>query len=172
VETFKLYCFKKLIAIGYTPFFKKMQTLLNEITVSYRPNISSDKVTSVADAYKYLKPFYPDDLIYLQEMFVVMYLNNARNVIGIHKLSTGGMTATIADVRLVLGIGLKVAATGIILSHNHPSGNKQPSLQDEALTARIMEAGKLMEIKLLDHVILSSAEGEYFSFADEGLLWQ
>jgi DNA repair protein RadC len=75
----------------------------------------------------------------------------------------------VADTRLVLGIALKVAATGIILAHNHPSGNLKPSIADEALTEKIKTAASFMDILVSDHLILS-ANGEYYSFADEGLL--
>ena len=99
-----------------------------------------------------------------------MYLNAARRILGIYRLSIGGITGTVADPRLILGTALKVAASQIIISHNHPSGNLQPSRQDEELTRKINEACKLMDIRLSDHVIISPKEGEYFSFADEGLI--
>ncbi len=147
------------------------QLQVAEITVSYRPAISRKPIISSSlDAYTELKDFFPEELIQLQEMFVVMYLNRANRVIGIYRLSTGGITGTVADTRLILGTALKVATTGIILAHNHPSGNLRPSMQDEQITRRIKEACTFMEIRLSDHIIVSANTGEYFSFADEGML--
>jgi DNA repair protein RadC len=141
-----------------------------EIEVSYRPAISNKPIiTSSLDAYNVIKEFIPASTIALQEQFVCMYLNRANRVIGVYNLSMGGITGTVADTRLVLGIALKVAATGIILAHNHPSGNLKPSSADEALTEKIKTAASFMDILVSDHLILS-ANGEYYSFADEGLL--
>jgi len=142
-----------------------------EITVSYKPAVSRmPLVTRSQDAYNELRDFFPDELIHLQEQFVVMYLNRANRIIGIYRHSVGGITGTVADPRLILGTALKVAATAIILAHNHPSGNLRPSRADELMTAKIKEACKCMDINLSDHIILSSIDGQYFSFADEGLI--
>jgi DNA repair protein RadC len=97
-----------------------------------------------------------------------MFTNRANKVLGIFELSTGGVSGTVADPKLIFAAALKVAASGLILSHNHPSGNLQPSQADIDLTRKIKEAGKLLEIQLLDHIILTT-EG-YYSFADEGLI--
>jgi DNA repair protein RadC len=90
--------------------------------------------------------------------------------LGFTLVSIGGLTGTIADIRLILSVALKTAATGIMLAHNHPSGALSPSHADRAITSKINEAAKLMDIKLLDHIILSPEDGEYYSFADEGVL--
>jgi DNA repair protein RadC len=82
------------------------------------------------------------------------------------KVSSGGLTGTIVDVRIVLGTALKAAATSIILAHNHPSGNLHPSQEDFNLTKRIKEAAKFMDITVIDHLILT--DENYYSFADEG----
>lgn len=95
-------------------------------------------------------------------------LNRAQRVLGIYELSTGGVTGTVADPKLVFIAALKANACNIILSHNHPSGNLKPSSADEQLTKKIATAGMYMDIKVADHVIITS-EG-YYSFADEGLL--
>jgi DNA repair protein RadC len=102
-------------------------------------------------------------------MFVVMYLNRANHVIGVYKLSLGGITGTIADPRLILATALKVAASSIILAHNHPSSNLKPSKADELLTNKIKQGALFMDIQVSDHLILSSSEG-YYSFADEGMI--
>jgi len=111
---------------------------------------------------------FPQDTICLQEQFIVLYLNRANKVIGSYQLSKGGITGTIADVRLILSVALKTLATGLILAHNHPSGNLTPSDSDINLTKKIKQSAKLMDIELLDHIIISN-EG-YFSFIDDGIL--
>ena len=146
-----------------------MQTL-SEIRLFYKPKHSiQPKVTCSKDAYLNLMKFYDKNTISLQEQFIVLYLNRANLVLGGHKVFTGGLTGTVADVRLILGIALKACACSIIISHNHPSGNLKPSGADQELTNKLKEAGKLMDITLLDHIILSP-EGSFYSFADEGLI--
>ena len=150
---------------------KQTQLRVSEIEVSYRPAIGRKPIIhSALDAAIELRPSFHEKTIALQEQFVVMYLNTRNRVLGIYPLSHGGISGTIAEVRLILSVALKVAATGIILSHNHPSGNLSPSAADRELTKKIGDACKFMDLKLLDHIILSSAEGEYLSFADEGLI--
>jgi DNA repair protein RadC len=95
-------------------------------------------------------------------------MNRARRILGIYELSTGGVAGTVADPKLVFTAALKANACNIILSHNHPSGNLKPSKADEELTKKIKEAGIYLDIKVLDHIIVTS-EG-YYSFADEGVL--
>lgn len=142
-------------------------TQVAEITVSYTPRTCMPQIVRSEDAHRELRNFFPEELIHLQEQFVVMYLNAARRTLGIYRLYIGGITGNhVADPCLILGTALKVAATAIIISHNHPSGNLQPSRQDEELTAKIKQACKLMDIYLAVHVIVSPKEGEYFSFAD------
>ena len=84
--------------------------------------------------------------------------------------SISGMTSCIVDVRLILAVALKVAATGLMLCHNHPSCSLKPSQQDIDLTDRIKQAGKLLDIRLLDHIIVTSTDRQYYSFNDEGML--
>lgn len=88
-------------------------------------------------------------------------------MLGVYPLSTGGITGTMVDIRLILSVALKEAATGIILAHNHPSGNLQPSSADRDLTAKIKDACKYFDISLLDHLIIAP-DRKYYSFADEG----
>jgi DNA repair protein RadC len=99
---------------------------------------------------------------------MIMLLNRANRVIGVYKVSNGGLTGTVADIRLIFVAALKAAAGSIILAHNHPSGNLNPSGEDSRLTQKIKDAGKLLDIQVLDHLILSK-EG-YFSFADQGMI--
>ena len=148
----------------------KPLTQVAEIQVSYRPAISNKPIIkSALDAYVVLNEFYPENKIALQEMFIVAYLNRSNRIIGVYEVSTGGITGTVADVRIILGTALKVAATGIILSHNHPSGNLVPSKADLELTQKIKEASRFLDITVTDHLILTY-ENKYYSFADEGIL--
>jgi DNA repair protein RadC len=148
----------------------KPLTQVAEIQVSYRPAISNKPIIkSALDAYVVLNEFYPEDKIALQEMFVVAYLNRSNRVIGVYEVSAGGITGTVADIRLILGTALKVAATSIILSHNHPSGSLVPSKADIDLTQKIKEASLFLDITVTDHLILTF-ENNYYSMSDEGLL--
>ena len=143
---------------------------LSEIHVSYKPGLTSSTttITNSQNAYEIFKSLFPEDTISLQEQFVVLYLNRANRLIGSYQLSKGGITGTIADVRLILSVALKTLATGLILAHNHPSGNLKPSEADIQLTQKVKDAAKLLDIEVMDHIIISS-EG-YYSFMDEGIL--
>lgn len=114
---------------------------------------------------EYLKTIL-QDLNY--EAFAIVFLNRANKIKHFEIISKGGITGTVADPRLILKKAVEEEATSIILSHNHPSGNLRPSRADEELTARIKQAAGYLDIKVLDHIIVSN-EG-YFSFADEGIL--
>jgi DNA repair protein RadC len=102
------------------------------------------------------------------EEFVVLLLNNNNEIIHSHRLSRGGLTATVADGRVLFKIAFEYKATAIILCHNHPSGNPTPSEQDIRLTKNYRKFGEYIDLPILDHIIYS--DFEYFSFADEGLL--
>jgi DNA repair protein RadC len=144
---------------------------VSEITVGYKPIFGARPVVkSNLEAYKVIKAFFPDDTIGLYEQMVVIYLNRANRVLAAYRLSTGGITGTVADLRLLLSVGLKILATNFMMAHNHPSGNKIPSQQDIDLTKKISEAGKLLDITLLDHLILVPSVSEYYSFAESGFI--
>jgi DNA repair protein RadC len=144
---------------------------LSEIKLYYKPRKTvAPRITCSADAYKQVLKFYDQNTIALQEQFIILYLNRANTVLGAHQLFTGGLTSTIADIRLIMGIALKSMACGIIISHNHPSGNLNPSEADRTLTDKVKKACDLMDIKLYDHIIVSPYEGTFYSFADEGLI--
>jgi len=102
------------------------------------------------------------------EEFWIIYVNNSNKVIQKNQLSKGGITGTLVDVRLVLKSALEVGATGLILSHNHPSGTLKPSEADIKITQKLKHAAQSLDIKVLDHLIIT--EKAYFSFADESLL--
>ncbi len=131
--------------------------------MSDRPMIKTSK-----DCYEVFLHYWSEDRIDLVEEFKVLLLNRANRVLQILPISQGGMTGTVADPRLILAGAIKAAAVSIILCHNHPSGSLHPSRADEELTQKIKQAASYFDIKVLDHVIISS-EG-YFSFNDEGLL--
>jgi DNA repair protein RadC len=134
------------------------QNQITEISNSYTPSrCKKEKIQSTQEAYCVLKEFFAEGTIALQEQFVVMYLNANHNVLGIHVASKGGITGTIADIRLILGIALKTASTAIIVAHNHPSGNLHPSKSDEELTKKLKHAATLLDINLLDHLIISES---------------
>jgi DNA repair protein RadC len=144
--------------------------VISEIEISYKPKRANHPVVkSSNDVYNYLVKFYPQETIALVEQFSVAFLNRANKIIGIQVVSKGGLTGTIADPRLIMATALKAAATGIVLCHNHPSGNLQPSSADIEITQKIESACKFLDIKLLDHIIISPS-GEYYSFIDEGIL--
>jgi DNA repair protein RadC len=140
-----------------------------EIQLTYRPTCRLGPVISSShEAYEELLKWFPEETISLQERFVALYLNRANRVLGAYLASSGGITGTIADPRLIMTVALKSAAVSIILSHNHPSGNLKASAADIQLTKKIQEAGQLLDIQVVDHLILSY-DG-YYSFADEGNL--
>jgi DNA repair protein RadC len=126
------------------------------------------KITKSSDAFEVLKKHWNLETIDFLEHFKVMLLNRANKVLGIIEISTGGMAGTIADPKVIFIAAIKSAASGIVLAHNHPSGNRQPSQADINLTKKLRSGGELLDIAVLDHLIISS-EG-YYSFADEGLL--
>lgn len=142
-----------------------------EITIRYKGNKKSElkKITSSADTYQILKEMYLLDTIDWTEQMILICLNQANKVIGYYKVSTGGTTGTVCDPKIIFTIALNCAGTSkIILSHNHPSGNLQPSRADEDITRKIKDAGKLLDIQLIEHIIYTD-EG-YYSFCDEGLI--
>jgi DNA repair protein RadC len=120
---------------------------------------------SSGEIARYLKALLKDKN---SEHFVVIYLNQSNSLLCHKIISSGGITGTVADPRIILKTALEESATSIILSHNHPSGNLKPSIADEQLTQKIKQAAALMDIKILDHLIITN-DG-YFSFADQGLL--
>jgi len=128
-----------------------------EIKVSYQPAISDRPVMqSSLDAFNFFKGFYMGGTICLQEQFSVMYLNRMNRVLRVYIISKGGMTGTVVDIRLIIAVALKTAATSIMLCHNHPSGNIKPSHADIELSSKIKP--------------FSYQPRHLFSFADDGLV--
>lgn len=127
--------------------------------------LEKKKISSSSSVFELMQPVIGD---LPHEEFWIVYLNNSNKVIDRFQLSKGGITGTLVDVRLALKKALELGATSIILVHNHPSGNLSPSNSDKQLTQKLKTAGESVDIKVLDHVIVT--EKSYFSFADEGLL--
>jgi len=123
------------------------------------------KITSSYSIFEIMQPLIGE---LPHEEFWIVYLNNSNKVIGKWQLSKGGITGTVVDVRLVFKTALEMGATGIVLCHNHPSGILMASDADKQITKKIITAGNSLDIKIMDHVIVT--ERGYFSFADEGIL--
>lgn len=126
---------------------------------------SADKINNSAAVFSIMHPLLGH---LFHEEFWVLYLNNSNNILAKKQLGKGGMTATIVDVRIVLKQALEQSATALIFAHNHPSGSLVPSVLDKKLTQKLKLAAESLDIKVLDHIIVT--EKAYFSFADESLL--
>ena len=133
-----------------------------------RAGMQHSEKTPVKSSETVYKLFHPlmGDLEH--EEFWLLMLNRANRVLGRYKVSQGGLSGTVIDTRIILKKALDNLASSIIVCHNHPSGNKQPSDADLKITEKLKKAAEILEIKLLDHVII--ADKSYFSFADEGLI--
>lgn len=145
--------------------------MVSEIELVYRTAIRPSqrpKVSSSASAYEIFLAGWDPDKIELIEQFKLLLLSRSNRVLGQYELSTGGTTGTVVDVRLIFAAALKANASGIIIAHNHPSGTLAPSQADRDITKKVKDAGRILEIPLLDHLILTH-EG-YYSFADQGML--
>ena len=144
---------------------------LAEIQVRYSTKIKKEdrvQVKSSEDAFRVLIEIFDQTTLEYQEIFYVLLLNRANEVLGYKCVSKGGISGTVVDTRQILGLALKCNAVSIILSHNHPSGNKLPSQTDIDLTKKIKDGGALLDIMVLDHLIVTM-EG-YYSLADEGII--
>ncbi|MCT4234997.1 JAB domain-containing protein [Elizabethkingia anophelis] len=143
--------------------------IVNEIKLSYSRKGNSEKLISCSrDAVDVFRQYFDHDEIDYRESFFTLYLNQANKVLGIKKISESGISSTIVDVRIIMQAALLCNATAIILAHNHPSGNLKPSNEDLKITQNIKDASNFLNIKLLDHCILTSTD--YMSFADDGYL--
>ncbi len=127
--------------------------------------LQNNKISSSTSVFELMQPIIGE---LPHEEFWILYLNNSNKVIQKNQLSKGGITGTLVDVRLVLKTALEVGAVGLILTHNHPSGTLKPSHADKQLTQKLKTAAQSLDIKVLDHLIIT--ESNYFSFADESLL--
>ncbi|MET3731473.1 JAB domain-containing protein [Moheibacter stercoris] len=142
---------------------------ISEIQVSYSTNkLNKIKISNTEDLYSVVLKNWNLNTIELFEEAKIILLNNNNSILGIYNLSKGGVSSTIIDIRLILSIALKTNSSAIILIHNHPSGNLNPSKNDLEITKTTKEACNLLNIKLLDHLIVS--KNGYYSFLKEGIL--
>lgn len=143
---------------------------ISEIEVAYRPLSTTilNPITQSKDAYDLIIREWDDNILEMIEEVKVIFLNRTNKQIGIYNLAKGGITGCVVDIRIILSIALKTLATGIILVHNHPSGNLKPSTEDKKITNELREACEIMNITLLDHLIVTKKG--FFSFADENLI--
>ena len=157
--------FQKINGIGET----KSITIMAALEMGRRrlnaESVLKHSIKGSQEVAQYLNEKFKD-LTY--EVFAVIFLNQANKIIHFEVISKGGITGTVADPRIILKLALGFGAVSIILCHNHPSGNLNPSNADKAITKKIGDAASFMDIKLIDHIIVSD-EG-YFSFMEEGLL--
>lgn len=142
-----------------------------EVQLSYKPHFKAQErpqISSSRQAYDLLLANWDMELINFIEQAKMILLNRNNRVLGIINLSTGGGASTVMDARVIFATALKATATSLIVAHNHPSGNLKPSSEDIRLTEKLKQAGKLLEIEVHDHLIVT--ETEYYSMAEEGTM--
>ncbi|WP_394344121.1 JAB domain-containing protein [Aureibaculum algae] len=145
---------------------------INEIRISYierNTTLNSKAITGSVEARNLLFDNWDKNTIALHETFKVLLLNNSNKVKGVYELSNGGITGTLVDICILFAIVLKSLSVGIIVAHNHPSGSLKASEADIQLTQKIKTAATLLDVKVLDHVIISPS-GQFYSFADNNML--
>ena len=148
---------------------EKNQNYINEINVTYaRKAFFNTVIHNSESASEIAREIFAMECaqLELKEHFYIIRINRPNTVIGFHKLSEGGISGTVVDIRIAFAVALKSLASGVILVHNHPSGKTHPSDADLEITKKFKEAGNLLDILILDHIILSTVG--YSSFADEG----
>ena len=143
---------------------------VSDVKLTYKTKVKSSERAVIKDsnnAYSLLmNHIYDSETIQYREYVKLILLNRAHKVLGIVHISEGGLDSTSADIRIIMQAAILGNASAMILSHNHPSGNKQPSNQDDLLTDRVKKAAKLFDIQLLDHIIVT--DSGYYSYLDEG----
>ena len=151
---------------------KTQQITIAEVKLVYRTKVKASERLQIKcskDAFDIFMGSWDLDSIEHIEEFKLMLLTRSNKVLGIASISKGGINGTVTDVRIILQYAIKSNASGIIICHNHPSGNLQPSESDQAITRKMKDSGLLMDVQLLDHLIITS-EDNYYSFADNGLV--
>lgn len=146
------------------------ENYVNEIEVIYKPRLDLKQLTKVSNNYQildFLKEIWADDIEY-RERFYAVYLNRQNNILGYYLISAGGCSGTFIDLKLIFQPALKLHASSIIIAHNHPSGSLKPSEQDLQMTKKIVEAGKILAIPILDHIILTVSN--HYSFLNNNQL--
>lgn len=146
----------------------KENSKMNRIELKMNKSIFEQrKVMKSEDAYDVIRKFFGDN-IDIYESFFILLLNRSNTCIGYAKISQGGCVGTIVDVKMIAKYVVYSFAQGVILAHNHPSGNTTPSTEDRVLTEKIRKALKVFDCEVLDHLVLT--QNQYYSFQDEGLL--
>jgi DNA repair protein RadC len=149
----------------------KLTFLLSEIELRYNPKvpaIKKPKINCSMEAHKLFLQLLDQTQFNIKEEAAVLFLNRSKRVIGGYKLSSGGITGTVVDVRIILGTALKCLASAFIIAHTHPSGELVPSTADLEITLKLRNIAKQMDIDLLDHLIITN--NAYISLLDEGLI--
>jgi DNA repair protein RadC len=149
---------------------KQSDITISEVKLIYPTKVkASDRlqVKSSRDAFEIFLEHWDLDSIEHVEEFKLILLTRSNKVLGVASISKGGISGTVTDVRIILQYAIKANASGILICHNHPSGNLQPSESDLALTKKIKESASVMDIQLLDHLIIVP-ECEYYSMIDNG----
>lgn len=142
-----------------------------EIELTYKPNYriaERPKINSSKETYQLLMNYWEVGRLEFLEEFKIILLNRRNRTLGIINISMGGFVGTVVDSKVIFAAALTACASGIILAHNHPSGEVNPSQQDIAITKRLVEGGKILDIAVLDHLIISN--DRYYSFSDDGLI--
>ena len=149
----------------------KIQNNISEVRLVYKTKVKASnrpQLKTSRDAFEIFQGSWDQDSVEHIEEFKLMLMNRANKVLGILTVSKGGISGTVTGVRLILQAAIKANASGIIVCHNHPSGNINPSESDNKITQKIKQSGNIMDIQLLDHLIITT--DEYYSFADNGLI--
>ena len=147
---------------------KTYKSTISEYSLKYtKTDVQKTKITTSENASNVIRQFYFDD-INIYESFFILLLNRAHNTTGFAKISQGGTAGTVVDIKIIAKYAVDSLSSAVIICHNHPSGNKQPSDADLNTTRRIKDALLLLDVKLFDHIIIT--ENDYYSFADNGNL--
>lgn len=145
--------------------------IASEIELIYKTKIKASErpqITSPEAAYKLaIKTWNPGKIEFLEQLKILL-LNNSNMVLGIYEVSSGGTTGALIDIKLIFTAALKANASALIMIHNHPSGKTLPSISDKLLTKKVKEAGGILDIKVIDHLIISPET--YYSFANNGCI--
>ena len=142
-----------------------------KLSVKYTKRVSFDEQVQIScsyDSFKILRHCFDIDTFLWKEEFLMLCLNRANKILGFYKVSSGGVAGTLADPKVIYTTALNCNASAIVFAHNHPSGNLKPSSADIDLTKKLKEAGRVLDIQVLDHLIVTTEK--YYSFADEGIL--
>ena len=143
--------------------------IVSEVELTYKNNVpynQRQKISNSQGAYEILTNLFPENTMDYRETFIVLYLNRANQVLGYSVISQGGTSNTTVDIKMVIQTALLANASCIMLAHNHPSGNLRPSSDDNRITNRIIEAARLFDITVLDHIVITNES--YYSFTDNG----